>query len=249
MHVKDVEIGIAQQVVAGSLYCPDTFKDNAPSILFIHGWKSNKEEFAEAARALCDMGFVSLSCNLRGHDQHSQPLKTVSREDNLEDVLTAYDLLASRHDVDPARIGVVGVSYGGYLAATLSARRRVRWLVLRAPALYKDTDFDKPKEQVNKIQNLPAYRREHLDPEDNQVLADISRFGGDVLILESENDSIIPHQEIMNYLNAFNRSRSLTHRIIPNADHALSEEQWQQEFVSILSAWFKERLAELSSRS
>ena len=247
MHVKDVEIGTAQQVVVGSLYYPDTLEDNAPSILFVHGWKSNKEEFAEAARALCDIGFVSLSFNLRGHDERSQNLKTVSREDNLQDVLAAYDLLASRHEVDKASIGVVGVSYGGYLAATLSVRRSVRWLILRAPALYKDTDFDKPKEQVNKIQNLPAYRRQHLDPEDNQVLADISHFQGDVLVVESENDAIIPHQEITNYLNAFNRSRSLAHKIIPNADHALSEEQWQQEFVSILSAWFKERLSELST--
>ena len=242
MNAKDIDISVPGQRTQGTLYYPVMSKGKAPGLLFIHGWKSNKEEFADAARELCKLGLISFAFNMRGHDECSQQIHTVSRIDNLEDVLVAYDLLASREEIDKSRIGVVGVSYGGYLAAILSAKRDIKWLVLRAPALYEDTDFDKPKEEVNKVQNLKEYRREKLDPEDNEVLAHISGFRGDVLIVESENDIIIPHQEIVNYLEASDHADSVTHRTIPHADHELSQEEWRGEFVSILTNWFTERL-------
>ena len=136
------------------------------------------------------------------------------------------------------------------MAAILTARRDLEWLALRVPALYKDTEFERPKEEINKTQDIETYRREKLDPEDNEVLAVLSQFKGDVLIVESENDAVVPHdavvrhQEIENYRQAFERANSLTHAVIRGADHGLSDERWQQKFVNLLSDWFRKRLEE-----
>jgi dipeptidyl aminopeptidase/acylaminoacyl peptidase len=46
---------------------------------------------------------------------------------NLRDLLTAYDFLARQSGVDAAAIGVVGISYGAYLAAIMTSLRSVRW--------------------------------------------------------------------------------------------------------------------------
>ena len=71
---------------------------------------------------------------------------------------------------------MVGSSYGGYLAAILTSLRPVRWLALRVPALYKDADWAMPKGQL-KREELDAYRRSAVPPEENRALAACAGFG------------------------------------------------------------------------
>jgi pimeloyl-ACP methyl ester carboxylesterase len=108
---------------------------------------------------------------------------------------------------------VVGSSYGGYLAAILSSSRPVRWLGLRMPALYQDEDWPLPKQQLKKY-GLADYRRGRATPDQNRALAACAAFRGDVLVVESEHDDIIPHPVIENYLAALKGAHSLTYRVI-----------------------------------
>jgi dienelactone hydrolase len=170
-------------------------------------------------------------------------VETVSRAHNFGDVLAAYDVLTAEPGVDATRIAAVGVSYGGYLAILLAARRPVRWLALQAPAIYKDQDFDRPKRELNLDGQLPQYRLRRLGPDDNGVLATAARFTGDVLILEAERDTVIPHPVIANYLRAFRRSTaSVTHRVLRGADHALSEDRWRRLAGMLLAQWLAARI-------
>src|SRR4051812_6159385 len=141
--------------------------------------------------------------------------------------------------VDRASIAVVGSSYGAYLAAILTESRPVRWLALRVPALYRDEDWSLPKQQLRKY-GLDAYRRRTIGPDENRALGACAAFRGDVLIVESEHDHIIPHPVIANYMAAFERAHSLTYRVISGADHGLSEERWQGAYTTLLVAWVTE---------
>jgi pimeloyl-ACP methyl ester carboxylesterase len=133
----------------------------------------------------------------------------------------------------------VGSSYGGYLAAVLSSLRPIRWLALRVPALYKDEDWALPKRALDKDE-LAAYRRRPVDASENRALAACAAFRGDVLVVESEHDDVVPHPVIANYMAAFERAHSLTYRIIAGADHGLSEVRWQQAYTSLLVTWATE---------
>jgi uncharacterized protein len=73
------------------------------------------------------------------------------------------NLLVSMTNVDPRRICVIGSSYGGYLAAILAKKRTVRWLGLRAPALYLDEDWTKPKLSIDRTR-LMEYRLQSIKP-------------------------------------------------------------------------------------
>ena len=99
-------------------------------------------------------------------------------------------------------IAVVGSSYGGYLAAILTTLRPVKWLALRVPALYIDTGWELPKLQLHKDQDLRAYRRSFVPAEANRALRACAEFKGDVLIVESEHDDIIPPAVITSYREA-----------------------------------------------
>src|SRR5205807_4834052 len=238
-----VEIAVDDQHITGTLLAPGRPKDTAPGALFVHGWGGSQEQYLARARAIAALGCVCLTFDLRGHAKTQPQHETVSRADNLRDVLAAYDLLAGRREVDASAIAVVGSSYGGYLGAILTSLRGVRWLALRAPALYKDADWELPKRGLHHDPDLVAYRRRTVRPEDNRALCACEAFRGDVLVVESEHDHVVPHPVIANYLAACVQAHSLTHRVIDGADHGLSEEPWRHAYTSIVVTWLTEMMA------
>src|SRR5215212_1603675 len=183
-----IDISVDDQRISGTLVTPTTV---VPAVLFLHGWGGTQEQYLARAREIAALGCVCLTVDLRGHAETQEQKETVTREDNLRDALAAYDTLVSQQAVDKEAIAVVGSSYGGYLAAILTSLRPVRWLGLRVPALYRDEDWDEPKKRLNRYE-LAAYRRRPLDPEENRALRACSEFRGDVLLVESERDDVVP---------------------------------------------------------
>jgi carboxymethylenebutenolidase len=103
-----------------------------PGVLVLHtvaGPGPNVEAFAQALAA---QGFVTLTPDLFSlHDFGAD-----GRTDHplvLEDLARAFDHLARQPAVDPARLGVVGFSFGGRLAILLAAAQGPR---LRAAVVY-----------------------------------------------------------------------------------------------------------------
>jgi len=231
-----IEITVQNEAIAGTFLAPN---DKLPGVLFIHGWGSGQKGDRARAAGIASLGCVCLTFDLRGHARTKSRQGVVSREDNYRDVVAAYDMLATHPNVDPEAIAVVGSSYGGYLAAILTSHRAVKWLALQVPALYRDEHWTQPKGSINR-EDLTAYRRTHVPVDENRALRSCRDFKGDVLIVESEFDTFVPHPAIMSYRAAFANTHSLTHRIIDGADHALSLERYQDAYTRILINWATE---------
>ena len=212
-------------------------------VLFIHGWGGSQSQYRGRAHRVAALGTVCLTFDLSGHEATHSQWTTVSRATNFRDVLAAYDLLASRPEVDPASIAVVGSSYGGYLGAILTAERPVRWLAMRVPALYYDEGWELPKLQLHRDFDLISYRRRLIATVENRALRACTAFHGDVLIVESERDEIIPHTVIQSYLEACGPCRSLSYERMEGADHGLTDPVQQDAYTRLLVRWFAERLA------
>jgi uncharacterized protein len=208
-----------------------------PAVLFVHGWGGSKDQALTTAREVAQLGSVCLTFNLRGHGETDALHKTVTRADNIKDVVAAYEVLAGHRDVDRSRIAVVGASYGAYLAAIVSLRCAFARFALRAPALYKDANWDMPKHELHVDPDFKEYRRRSLRAEDNRALGACAQFRGDVLLVESGADEIIPHPAIANYIAAFANAHSLTYRVIEGADHALSQAPFQKAYDALLVEW------------
>ncbi|WP_083686516.1 alpha/beta hydrolase family protein [Rhodoferax koreense] len=230
---KTIHIPVGRRSIAGTLVAPNTV---VPGVMLVHGWDGSQEQYLARAHEIAALGCICLTFDLSGHASDKAQRNCVTREDNLADMLAAYDTLVGHPAVDASAVVVAGSSYGGYLATVLSALRPIRWLGLRAPAIYKDEDWLVPKNQLNK-QEVAAYRNTVIAPQTNRALAASAAFRGDVLIVESEHDTTVPHPVIENYLAAFKQTQSMTYRVIKDADHSLSNKAWSQSYTSILVKW------------
>jgi pimeloyl-ACP methyl ester carboxylesterase len=238
-RANTIDIPVNGKHIAGTLVGPYTM---VPGVLLVHGWDGSQEQYIARAHEIAALGCICLTIDLRGHARHQADRDTVTREHNLRDVLAAHDLLVSHPSVDPAAVAIVGSSYGGYLAAIASSLRPVRWLGLRVPALYEDGNWEQPKNRLDR-ERLMAFRHQpHHDPAGNRALAACTLFRGDVLVVESEHDTLVPHAVIRNYLDAFRQAQSTTYRVITGADHALSDRAWQQNYTALLVNWMTEMI-------
>ena len=232
-------IALPDGSISATVVAPET---TLPGVLFVHGWGGNQKRYLERALVIAELGCVCLTFDLSGHAATSLRFGTVTREHNLQDLLTAYDTLVAQPNVNPTRIAVVGSSYGGYLAAIATSLRPVRWLALRVPALYVDTGWEMPKLQLRKEQDLESYRQTIIPAQANRALLACSQFEGDVLLVQSEIDHLIPPAVISNYREACVQARSLTYRLMRGADHGLTDESMSQAYTALLCNWMREML-------
>ena len=237
VHERKIAITAGERLLGGTVITPGAL---VPGVLFVHGWGGSQQQYLARAREIAALGSVCLAFDLGGHAETVRDRETVSRESNLSDLVAAYDLLVGHPQVDPARVAVIGSSYGGYLGAILTELRPVRWLALRAPALYRDAGWGHPKLQLHREQNLEEYRRSVRSRDANRALHACSLFKGDVLIVQSEHDDRIPHAVINSYRESCSAAASLTYRCLAGADHGLTSDDSQQAYTALLMQWLAE---------
>ena len=134
----------------------------------------------------------------------------------------------------------MGSSLGSYLAVLLSSKRHVENLVLRVPADYPNHNFDTIPlvEMTGDLPEIKTWRSGVHGSEDSYALEALARFEGKVLLIESENDEIVPRQTILNYVNTLKDNEYVEHVVMKNQHHLL-DEAGKEEFTLLLTGWFK----------
>jgi dipeptidyl aminopeptidase/acylaminoacyl peptidase len=102
-----------------------------PVVLVIHGgpFAAYSAAFFDEAQVLAGAGYAVLMCNPRGSagygQAHGRAIKGAMGDLDMVDVLAFLDhALATDAGLDASRVGVMGGSYGGYLAAWLTAHEQ-----------------------------------------------------------------------------------------------------------------------------
>jgi dipeptidyl aminopeptidase/acylaminoacyl peptidase len=124
--------------IHGQLFLARDGRARHPALIFVHGGPERQmlttfhyfeayTNLYELNQYLVNRGFDVLSVNYRsgimfGHDFFEAPKRGPFGASEYQDVLAGARVLAARRDVDAKRIGIYGLSYGGYLTALALAR-------------------------------------------------------------------------------------------------------------------------------
>jgi dipeptidyl aminopeptidase/acylaminoacyl peptidase len=105
----------------GWLYRPPKGATPAPLVLIIHGGPHGAygESFMLRAQVLAGRGYAALYANPRGSTGYGEAFMQACDHDwgggDYQDLMSIVDAALAQGDLDPARLGVTGASYGGYM--------------------------------------------------------------------------------------------------------------------------------------
>ena len=238
-----VELDFDGATMVGNLRRPPG-ADRPPLVLLIAGLDSTKEEFFAVENVFLDRGMATFSLDGPGQGETGYVLGI--RPDFEAPVAAALDALCARADIDGNRVGMLGVSLGGYYAARAAAfEPRIRAVVIsggpydygeliRERAAHSFATFARNSGTSSKEETYEFAARITLD-------GVLGRLTQPMIVVFGKRDRLVPWQHAARVA-----------REAPNADLWLFEEgnhvcmnityRWRPQAAD----WLAERLGEIS---
>jgi len=121
--------------LVGDLTLPKTPEPH-PAVILIHGCCGSKptRDFGYWSTYRAHHGIAVLAYDRRGAGASGGDFNNATYDDVAGDVVAGFDMLTRRPDIDPKRIGVFGMSNGGYVAplAVVRSGGRIGFVVVRS---------------------------------------------------------------------------------------------------------------------
>lgn len=239
----------------GMLHRPEIAGEvRPPGVVFLHGFTGDRMEshwlFVKCSRALVRAGIASLRFDFFGSGESDGAFRDASLETEVADAHDAAVYLRGEGGIDPGRLGIVGLSLGGAVAALVaqpvSARALVLWsAIAHLPLMRRFADsFARPLLDGNGDAEYGGHRVSHsfLDAADRlDPLHAVSAFAGPTLIVHPERDEHLPLTHPTDYFNA--SGAAIKEKVIvSNADHTFTSVGWEGEVIGRTVEWFRQNL-------
>ncbi len=222
--------------------------------MLLHGFTGDRMEshwlFVKCSRALERAGIASLRFDFFGSGESDGEFRDASLETEVADAQDAASFLRREGGIDPQRLGIIGLSLGGAIAALLAEPLRARVLVLwsavaHLPIMRRLADsFARPLPDADGDLEYSGHRvspnfleaADRLDP-----LRAVAAFTGPTLIVHPERDEHLPLTHPAEYFRA-SRAAIKEKVIVSCADHTFSSVAWEAEVIGRTVDWFRQHL-------
>jgi len=206
----------------GVLHLPDGEAIGGCAVLHGFGGHPEQPHVVFTCDALAGAGVAALRFAYRDHQPPRMTLDTA-----LADTAGAIRLLKAHPGV-PERLGVVGFSFGGAVAAIAAGRdSRIRAAVLAAaPAMGAPREGDDTRNTKWK------------------PVAEISRTKARVLLIWGTRDTQVPFDNAERYFNVLSQAR-VTSKVVrvEGADHDFQPAAARERMTAIVAEWVRESLS------
>lgn len=249
-----VQFRVEGQTVYGMLHLPEG-KRKSPAVALCHGFTGNRIEthrlFVKMARLLAANGIAALRFDFRGSGESEGDFEEVTVSGEITDALEALNFLRNQPEIDPERIGLIGLSLGGCVAVCAASRDgKVKTLALwAAVANLRGAFVEGMRPEIRELLERQGWldfggwkvsKKFYEDASKIDPLREASRYDGAVLIVHGANDPVVPVDHAHLYHSTFKCKKKL--HIIPDADHTFARLNWEEEALRVTLEWMKVNL-------
>ena len=239
--------------IYGVLVLPPDYIPGTPhkTVVHAHGgpfeaWQSGwLGTWYEWAQLLASHGYVVLAPNPRGSEGQGAAFQEANFEDwggdDFQDVMDGVDLLIKQRIADPARLGIGGWSYGGFMtswAITHTDRFKAAVVGAAVTDLYgMSTTTDISPNFLNEFFGNFAGNRKLYD--EHSPMRYIERWHTPALVLHGDADARVPTfqgQEFYHGLKLLGREAEFVR--YPREPHIFAEREHQIDSLQRIIDWF-----------
>jgi dipeptidyl aminopeptidase/acylaminoacyl peptidase len=236
--------------IHGQLFLPPQGGKNLPAVMFLHGgpprqmllgwhymyYYHNTYAFNQY---LASRGYAVLSVNFRtgigyGREFRAAPKSGWRGAAEYQDVVAAAYYLRSRPDINPARIGLWGGSYGGYLTAM---------------GLARNSDLFAAGVDLHGVHDWSARRAAGVDAdvrklaEQSSPISSVSSWRSPVLLIHGDDDRNVDFSQTVDLIQRLREQKvDFEQLVFPDEVHDfLLHRHWVQAYTAAVT-FFDQRL-------
>lgn len=235
---------------------PGQGRKNLPLVLRVHGGPQERDgwRYASDVQWLANRGFACLQVNYRGSSGYTKVFMEAGVREwggkMHEDLIDGVDWAVQQGLADPQRVGIYGISYGGYAA-------------LVGAAFTPDTfrcaiDLMGPVNLVTLVKTVPPYWKNYLasihrmigDPDKDRdfmmsrsPLSKVDRIKSPILMGYGANDPRCKPSEARQIVEAM-RQRGIAHEylLFPDEGHGFSKSENLLKFFRIAEGFLEQHM-------
>ncbi len=197
---EEVEIPFADHMLPGYLRIPDR-ETAAPLLILIPGADSSKEEMHFFANALIERGVATLTYDGPGMGETWDKLSMVIEYERVGQALIEFAKKERR--IDPDRIGLFGISYGGNLALRIAAYENSLGAVISLsgpydPSSYADFVIPVIQEQVKHFLRDESDEAYRVWARSFSIRGLVGKIRSPLLVIGGGEDVLIPGADAKN---------------------------------------------------
>jgi dipeptidyl aminopeptidase/acylaminoacyl peptidase len=222
-----------------------------PLVVLVHGGPTGRwsDSFEPWGQLLAARGYAVLYPNVRGSTGYGQKFVELNRGDwgggDFKDVMAGVDHLIARGIADPARVGIGGWSYGGYMAAwAVTQTTRFKASVSGAPVIDLASEFgtEQGPEYDEWFYGTPYEKLEGFIR--SSPVAFVKNVKTPTLLLQGEADETDPIGQSQQFYRGLKRYNVESDFVVyPREPHGLREEKHLLDRLNRVVAWFDRYLA------
>ena len=248
------------QMMIGVVHRPDEDRngrrDGRPGVVIHHGFTGTKVEphriFVKMAERLAALGIVALRFDFRGSGDSEGNFEDMTFGGEVSDALVALDYMLENEGIDPGRLGVLGLSMGGAVAACVTGRSaKVRtaalWAAVADLNLFRHMAADITAElgdveYYDRNGNLVG--RAFIEGLDGYVpYREVADGKTPVLVVHGDQDPTVPVDHAHKFTAALKQAGNPYRlHIVEGADHTFNSHAWETEVIDVTARWFAETL-------
>jgi uncharacterized protein len=245
------------EMVCGTLNLP-AGRGRCPAVVYCHGFTADRNEtrflFARLARRLETAGIASLRIDFRGSGESGGRFEEMTPLEEVSDARAAIARLRADKRIDPGRVGIVGMSLGGLVAALVAGKEPglksvVLWGAIARPAKVveglapKGAQREMEKHGFVDMGGLAVGRAFWQVARNLNPPAELAKSRAPVLIIHGTGDKTVPYVNSTDFLRAARARGIATKRLsIAGSNHGFWRCAWGQTVLDATVDWFEETL-------